>query len=555
MIRISILYLILFTSNLLAQVENIPLSHDVYLFIHNMKVKGLIDKIHYDDRIKSRSEIESFINSVLEKKNELTTTELKIAEKYKIEFSDQKFLTDNTIRVFGDNRSIGEVITDFFSNKMKQIYFYKNNDISINFGGDFFQKHGQFYDEEMNNVEFYGMNLRFYGSLTNSFGFFLNVNPEFISGARYLAPEVDPSVLSNIKYLNDQERASSKADTEGYIRWIVEPVKNMNIAFQIGRERITFGYGYNYPILISGYGPIMDMVKLNFNYGVASFHYIHGTTSGSYVEGNASNYSKHISTHKLKFTFPGAAEFSIGESIIYGKRGIELGYLNPFGFYKYVEQGMQDRDNGLFFLDFQSDFIENFEFHGILLMDETIDLLKFQKFHNKIGIQTGFYWYSPFSFNDSYVTFEYTMFRPYVFTHTFEQNSYTGFDVPLSHPMGPNSEEYYFNFGYLFSPSIRNENFFVFRRAGDNILDENGNVTKNVGGDILVPHNLTNDSEDAPFLDGIRTDELIVGTFWRFEIFREIFLDAELQYQKIINQSFEGSNDKFFGRFRFVINY
>ncbi len=135
----------------------------------------------------------------------------------------------------------------------------------------------------------------------------------------------------------------------------------------------------------------------------------------------------------------------IGESIVYSGRGLELAYLTPVGFYKFIEHSIQDRDNANLYFDFQSGFIKNLEFQATFLLDENIlsNLQDLDKYTNKTAYQLGVFWYQPFSINDLSLILEYTKIRPFVYTHFDSMNVYTAFGKNLGHRIGPNADELY----------------------------------------------------------------------------------------------------------------
>ncbi|MBK7253814.1 MAG: hypothetical protein IPI04_07820 [Ignavibacteria bacterium] len=69
-----------------SQIENAPLSNDVYNFLKEMQVKRVISGVNDDNPNLSRFQIADFLNSIQMKGNELSATEKKLLDKYMIEF-------------------------------------------------------------------------------------------------------------------------------------------------------------------------------------------------------------------------------------------------------------------------------------------------------------------------------------------------------------------------------------------------------------------------------------------------------------------------------------
>jgi len=306
----------------------------------------------------------------------------------------------------------------------------------------------------------------------------------------------------------------------------------MLIAVMLGREKIKFGYGYGNSLSISGEGPNMDMLRFDFHYGVLSFSSIHSATVGEFAPAVPDRYTKYIASNKIKIMLPDLFEFGIGESIVYSGRGLEWAYINPFLFYKYGEMSLQDRDNGTVFLDFQTDFLKDFELQGTFFLDEDIlsNLQDLSLFSNKTGYQLGFLWYEPFSLSDLSIACEYTRIRPYVYTHTDYKNTFTAFGTILGHRIGPNADEFLTRLNYNLSSRVRFNFEYRHTRSGENIIDAHGILARNVGGDVFQPYRFGIDSDHAEFLDGVRYSCDFFTAGLRIEPWREIFFDVNYTY-------------------------
>jgi len=276
---------------------------------------------------------------------------------------------------------------------------------------------------------------------------------------------------------------------------------------------------------------------MDFNYGIISFSSLHATTVGEFHVDRSLNYTKFYAYNKLKFTFKNLFEAGIGEAVIYNGRGIDLAYLNPFAFYKFIEMSLQDRDNGVLFLDFQSDFLKNIELQATFFLDENIlsHLQDLELYSNKTAYQVGAFWYSPFSISDLSLILEYTKIRPYVYSHTNIKNSYTAHSELLGHRIGPNADEIYSKLSYNFSEKLRVRFEYQHIRSGKNIYDAQGNLVFNAGGDAFQPFRDGIDAQHIKFLDGERINKDIFTLGFRYEPFREIFF--ELNYSYLIEKN------------------
>ncbi len=522
----------LFPLVIYSQVENIPIDHDVYTFLQEMKVKGLIPSIHEDDPGMTRLEAEKLLKEIDKKSQELSTTEKGLLEKYKTEFYDDQKNKSNTAQIFGSSDDFSTGLGEFFSNKIKHLYAYRDSNITAYLGWLGHYTHGQEFNPGVTNSELFDVGFRLRGTLLNKLGYMFMVNKGGIEGANDFASVVDPRLKYNFKYVENMENIGNYDFTEGYLKYYSEPADNMRYSVQIGREKIKMGYGYSSSLFLSSNHTNMDFLKFNFNYGIFGFTSLTASTVGYYNVDRSKDYTKYFAANRFKLSFPDLFEVGLGEAIIYSGRGVELAYLNPFIFYKFAEMSLQDRDNGVFYLDFQTNCIKNIELQATYFLDENpvARLSDLSRYINKTAYKIGAFWYTPFSVPDLSFVLEYTRIRPYVYTHTDLENNYTAYGVLLGDPIGPNSDKIYSKISYNLNPSARLSLEYSHVRSGKNIVDANGNLIRNVGGDPAVAFRYGLDSEEATFLDGerVNTDQIILTL--HIEPIRQIFFDFIYSY-------------------------
>jgi hypothetical protein len=550
-IFLSVLVFSIFhTSETFSQVENVPLNNDVYTFLHEMKVKGLIESIEYDDPNLSRAKVKSLLEQIESQKKDLSSTEKSLLKKYKVEFVDDQFAPRKSFQFF---KGIDGVLSD----KMKYLYLYNDKNFNFYFEGIGHIRYGSEFKPRVNNAELYDIGFRAHGTVLDKFGYNLKVVKGAASGTKELLTTLDPRLNMNFKFVEDLESYSNYDFTDGYIKYQTHPVEDMNVSVQLGREQLKFGYGYGSRLVLSGENPDMDFLKLNFKYGILDYTVIHASTVGPFNVDRNKNYTKYFVAKKIKLSFKDLFDFGMGESVVYADRGIDLGYLNPIAFYKFVEMSLQDRDNGIFFLDFQTKFLKGLEFQGTFFLDENIlfNLNELSKYINKTAYQIGAFWYEPFSVPDLSLVLEYTRIRPYVYSHNFEKSAYTSWNRTLGHTIGPNADQIYTKLTYNFSGRLRGEFEFQKIRHGENVYDANGVLIKNVGGDALVPYRYNIDSEEAPFLDGIRINTDIFSFNLRYEPVREIYFDLFYRYQSDHNITAGTYSDLSYAYIKLTLGY
>ena len=523
--------LLLITCSIYAQQENVPIDHDVYIFLKEMSVKRIIADVHDDNPSMSRAEVKDLLKEISAKSNELSLTEKNILKKYQDEFYDEKADSTNTFQLFKGDNGYSSDMSDLLSDKIKYTYAYKNE--GVNFYMNILGRaiYGAESSPNSTNTELFDGGFRFRGTLLDNLGYYFSFIKGGIEGNNPFAAIVDPRMKYNFKYVENTENIGNYDFTEGYLRYHTEPVKNMHISFELGREKMKFGYGYGDKLVLSGNSPVMDFIKLDFNYGVFSFTSWTASTVGEFDTARANDYTKYIATNQVKLSFKNLFNFGIGESIIYSGRGIDLGYINPLAFLKFTEMSLQDRDNATAYLDMQTHFLKNIEFQGTFFMDDDPfgNLQDLANYINKTGYQLGMFWYSPFSISDMTFIMEYTRIRPYVYSNIHPGNSYTAWGQILGDQIGPNSDKILLRAAYNVNSSLRMNCDYQFIRHGDNIYDAKGNLIFNSGGDVFITHRDNIDPVDIKFLSGERINTNILTLDLKYEPIRKIFFDLLIE--------------------------
>jgi len=521
-----------------------------------MKVKSIIPYISEDLPNLSRYQVKVYLKQVEEKLGELSNTERNLFNRHKVEFYE---LVDpeNTTYFFHPEKNFGTSLSEAFSNKVKYFYAYteENANVFVEILGHYY--FGQQFEPYVNNAHLFDVGFRFHGTVFKHLGYNLSVLKGGAAGSRDVAELIEPKLLQSYKWVENTENIGNYDFTEGYLKYYTEPAEQMGLSFQIGREHKTVGYGYGNKLMLSGLGPSLDFLQFDFNYGIVHFTSIHGSTVGDYSIELEERYTKYWAFNRFKLSFERLFDIGIGESIIYSGRGIDLAYLTPLGFYKFIEHSTQDRDNGNLYFDLQTSFIDNLELQATFLLDENIlsNLQDLDSYKNKTAYQLGAFWYEAFTLNNLSLIFEYTKIRPYVYSHYNIQNTYTAWGTNLGHPIGPNSDEIFSRLAYNLNDWIRLSLDYRYIRRGENIYDEEGTLVKNVGGDVNISHGTNPENPDAIFLDGIRFNNNIFQFGLRMEPIRDFVFDVIYEYDKEENISAGSSRNQSYGMIKFTLNY
>ncbi len=540
-----------------SQEDNIPLSNPVYDYLKAMSVKQVIGPINDDNPNLSRGDISNFLYEIDEKSNELSSVEKKLLQKYKIEFLPEERSYDNTTRFFDGDRKFSKRFGEIFSDKKKYVYLYEKDENSLYidlFGNLIYGKEFKPYSDSSTYI--FDGGFRFQGTVFNHLGYNLSFQKGALLQSPTLATRIDPRLKNTYKFLENSENIQSYEYNTGYLRYKTSPMEGMDISAQIGREQLKFGFGYGERLALSGNAPDMDFIKFNFKYGIINFTSITASTVGEFHRDIDSNYSKFWAANMLKFSFPGLFDVGMGDIVVYS-RPLEIAYLNPLIFYKFVEQSLQDRDNGLIFFDFQSHFLKNVQFQANFLMDEDFigNLANLNRFSNKIGYQLGTYLYEPAGIENLSLIFEYTKIRPFVYSHQIAKNSYTSYTEILGNSIGPNADELRLNAIYNFSDRMQLNLLFKKIREGNNIYDANGNLLKNVGGDVFQRYRYGIDPEDMYFLDGERVNTSVFAMDFKYEPIIGFNFHLGYNYSGVSNLTKDTFSDLSYAYLRFNLEY
>lgn len=553
-----ILFLICTSYNAYTQVENAPLSYPIYEFIKEMTVKKVI--YGYDDGNSnlSRGEIINYLNEIRSNETQLSKTEKNLLSRYEIEYIPEKQNDKNSLVIFDGKDNAAKKFKEAFSNKFKEVYKYEkgDNNLHLNFIGNVFAGK-EFKPYSKHNAEIMDGGFRARGTLFGHLGYYLSFNKGMIIGQEDIALLIYPALKSDFKFNENSEKVRNYDFTNAYLKYSVKPADNMDLNIQLGREKITYGFGYGNRLFLSGETPDLDFVKLNFKYGVLNYSYTHASSAGDYNTDREKRYTKYFVANRLMIAIKDVLNFSLAESIIYNGR-IDFAYLNPILFYGFAEKSLQDRDNKNFSIDLQTKFLKNaeFSFSSFLDDDEGFALLTGKTDHKeKIGYQIGGFFYEPVGLPNLSVSLAYTKIRPYVYSHYDEKNTYTAYGINLGHRIGPNADEIYSALAYNISDWGRLDLEYRFIRKGNNVYDESGMLIKNVGSDISIPFRDGIDDDYAAFLDGERVNSNEINIGFRFQIIQNFTFWLKYIYRIDYNITKDSNSDVSFAFIRMNVDY
>lgn len=155
---------------------------------------------------------------------------------------------------------------------------------------------------------------------------------------------------------------------------------------------------------------------------------------------------KMMTIHHLGINITKRLNIGLFESVIAHRKngGIELGYLNPIIFYRWVEHNLGSPDNVALGLTGKYLLRKNALFYGQFIMDEFSwegITARNGDWRVKYGFQLGAKYIDAFGISHFDLQVEYNQARPYTYAHFNTNVNYSNYNLPLAHPLGANFQE------------------------------------------------------------------------------------------------------------------
>ena len=237
--------------------------------------------------------------------------------------------------------------------------------------------------------------------------------------------------------------------------------------FQWGRDYLRWGPGSKDFLLLSGFSPPFDMLKLSGKIGIFRFDFFATSLDELFLPDSNLFAKRYLSGHRINLKLKSGVELGLSEVVLYGgeKRKLEPYYLNPL-FIFYAEQFNHNIDDNLLWsLDFSLTHFKNKEFYAELLIDDF--QYDFKSEPQQIGFLLGAKTADLFGFSKSYLTLEYARVNTWVYGQNKPWNIYTYRDVGIGSSSGPDADYIYANLLYHFSKNLQLSFSFESKRKGE----------------------------------------------------------------------------------------
>ena len=220
------------------------------------------------------------------------------------------------------------------------------------------------------------------------------------------------------------------------------------LGFQFGHGRNFIGDGER-SLFLSDFSNNYLHAKINAKFWRIHYQSIFAGLTRDYVRGpDRVLPRKFMAAHYLSLALSKNLQIGFFESVISGRDStpFELDYLNPFIFYRAVEQGLGSPDNVLIGANWKWIFLKRFSFYGQVVLDEFVFRELFIErqgwWANKYGWQFGLRYVDVFGLPNLNARLEYNTVRPYTYTFRNNTGNHTHYNQALAHPLGANFREF-----------------------------------------------------------------------------------------------------------------
>ncbi len=232
------------------------------------------------------------------------------------------------------------------------------------------------------------------------------------------------------------------------------------------KDHLAWGEGYNGSNIFSGRTPSTTMINFEINPAKwFGFKYIHARLASDILDSNKTYRYSSGGVRKVMrekyivanmFTFKPFKNFHIsaGNSLVYSDEGIQIQYLNPFMFYKSVDDTYNSTDNqaghnAQMFASISSRNIKYLHLYTTAFVDE-ISIRRMrdpQRHSNFVSLKAGLRASNVFKSNINF-TAEYTRTNPLTYQHFIPTTSFETNKYCMGHYLKDNAEEMFFALEY-----------------------------------------------------------------------------------------------------------
>lgn len=239
----------------------------------------------------------------------------------------------------------------------------------------------------------------------------------------------------------------------------------------IEKECIQWGDARHGSIILSGRAPSFPMITMHAKpCKWFQFDYFHAWLISNvidstdyfveeyYTDSTSKRHyrprSKYMAATMLTFTPVRGLDLSVGNSIIYAERNMNLAYLTPFAFYKSIDHAFTkgintENQNSQMFVNISSRNIPHLHLYGSIYIDE-INTARWKKSnpqHNLFGYKVGLE-LTNWPLKNVSLEGEFSRVNIACYTHSIKALTYTSNSYNLGSYLGDNSQDIYVALNY-----------------------------------------------------------------------------------------------------------
>ncbi len=265
----------------------------------------------------------------------------------------------------------------------------------------------------------------------------------------------------NGMFMGDKAEAKLSELADGYLKDSADKLRVDNISADISYHApaytLALGRG-RFPIANSFSGSIILNDEVNdYGYLLAEgkagdfrLSLLHASLQADSVYAiypssavNSKTYpDKFLALHQLSYTPTPELKLFMGESVVYGNRGIELNYLVPTAFWRATEHNLGDKDNMMVYAGASYQPVKRLICYAQAAFDEfSYNKLFTSWWGNKYALQGGVQIQMPALLTTTEpikANIELTAVRPFTYTHYMNHTMYSHDGHPLGYPQGSN---------------------------------------------------------------------------------------------------------------------
>lgn len=493
-----IFFSIQFTKNTLAQGAFLPLNIDTYHTIDRFEIlSGQLNPLIFTG-IKPFSR-----KSVAETIEKVDSTIQKNNLSPKDHFNIQYLKNDNWEWLNSKNKDSAtfskKKLWNVFFERKTDVYSLDNEDINLHISPVFYFSAGKDGDlspwQNTRGIEVRGSiskKLGFYSQLTENQVVLPSYIQDFYQKNKVVPGEGHwkPFGTNGVDYIS----------ARGYITF--SPIKPMMLTF--GHDKTFIGSGLRSMILSDFSAPTL-FLKINTQIGKVQYQnqFTQLSDYQNYVGLNTIIPRKYMVSHNLSLNIGKKFNLGLFETVILNRsNGIDINYLNPIIFYRFVESYVGSPDNTMVGAHFNYITKKKISVYGQFLFDELVlkDFVKNSgRFINKWAYQIGGKAVNVFGIKNLDLQSEINVVRPYTFAHFSTSTNYANYNQALAHPMGANFKEV----ATILRYQITNKLIFVGSYINAMYGDDRPN--QNWGGNILLNYDTRVRDEGNYIGQGLKT--------------------------------------------------